>query len=249
VPIDNIVHGLVETGEPSEEELALMEGEDWTPVDLGATKEEAQRIAQEIIEQAEEEAKRSSQLIIKNAEMDAERLITDSRAKAQDEAENIKEEAYNEGYEHAIAEADKEAQKIIQEAEDIKTQAHEYRKELIASIEPEMIGLVTDILDKLIEVEKDVNPKAISVLIKQGLAKCSLTENIKVHVSKEDLPNVDEEAILSSLDTMALIQFIEDPTLQKGSCIIETDLGNIDCGLDTQYKELRRNLHYILKNR
>ena len=214
---------------------------------------EIRRQAENILKSAKEDAKAS-----------ADTIIAESLAKANDEAkaikdslieeannavELIKEQAKNEGYEAGINSAKDQAAAIVQEAEKIKEDAHVYKEELIKNIEPEMISLITSILDSLIGVEKELNPNIVSFLIKNGLEKVSINDDIIVHVSTEDFPHLDKNNILSSMETMVNVDFIEDPTLRKSSCIIETSLGNIDCSLDTQYQSLRKNLNYILKNR
>lgn len=211
--------------------------------------EEVKRQAQDIIEKAKAESQVLSDDIIQEAQEKAEIIRREAIEYANDRADEIRQQAYQEGYDSGITSAKEEADAIIASAEEIKFQAHIYKDELIQKIEPEMIELITSVLDSLVEAEKEINSDAISILIKNGLGRASSTDDIIVHVSAEDYPNIDEAMILSSMENMANVRFVEDPTLKNLDCIIETGLGNIDCGLDTQYKSLRKNLHYILKNR
>ena len=41
------------------------------------------------------------------------------------------------------------------------------------------------------------------------------------------------------------IELVEDFALQKGNCIIETDGGIFDCGLQTQMENLRKELQML----
>ncbi|MCL1996893.1 MAG: FliH/SctL family protein [Defluviitaleaceae bacterium] len=242
ITIGNIPEPLLyELPEDSEEDALPEE----PAIDLELIKREAEHIKK----MAAEEAQAHYDDIIQKAKNQAEKIKQDAIAHANNQAIDIKEKAQNDGYETGINSAKDEADQIVAQAEEIKAQAHIFREELIQEIEPEMIELVISILDSLIEVEKDINPEAISILIKNGLGKTSAIQDVAVHTSPEDYPSIDKAMILSSTQSMTDVQFVEDPTLKKLDCIIKTPLGSIDCGLDTQYKSLRKNLHYVLKNR
>ena len=214
-------------------------------IDLVAVRKEAEAIKNTM----KEEARAYSDDIIKKALEKAEKIKQEALDNANAKATEIKEQAQNDGYEAGINSAKDKAAEIVALAEEVKAKAHIYKEELIQGIEPEMIELITSVLDNLIEIEKEINPGAISILIKNGLGKTSTTQDIVVHTSPDDYPSIDKAMILSSAQSMTDIQFVEDPTLKKLDCIIKTPLGSIDCGLDTQYKSLRKNLHYILKNK
>lgn len=211
------------------------------------SEDEANAISKQIIENASLEAKS----IIDKAEEKAKEIIEDAEESGHKMSISIKNEAYKTGYDDGINKGYQEASAIREEAEVIKKEALEYRENLINKIEPEMIDLIIDIVNKLLSVEIKTNPKVISLLIKQGLSKSTLTEDISIHVSKDDYQSVlnSKDEIMASLDTMTDIKFIEDTTLKKSDCIIETGFGTIDCGLTTQYNELKKNLYYILGNR
>ena len=215
------------------------------PIDLEALRYEAELI----IANAEKKANKLSDEIISTARNQAKTFEHDTREKLKVEAEQVREEAKQQGYEQAIKEAQLEADGIIQEANDIKQDAINEKEEMLANVEPEMVNLMIDILDHLIGVEKETNKKTITTLIKSGLARANPSGKITIHVSPEDYPAVDKNDLFQELDTMAELEVIEDPSVRKAGCIIETEIGTIDSSLDTQYKALRKNLKYILKNR
>lgn len=208
---------------------------------------ESQVIAGQIIESANTRAK----AIIANAHKEVEDIMEDAKESAHKQAISIRENAYKEGYDDGVVKANALADTLKAEVEALKREGEQYCQDLIKQIEPDMIELIVDVLNKLLSTEIEFNHKVISVLIKQGLNKATLTEDVSVHVSKEDYPAVleSESEILASLDTMASVNFVEDPTLSKSDCIIETGFGSIDCSLSAQYDELVKNLYYILKNR
>ena len=211
---------------------------------------EALRIeAEGIIKNAKIQAEKESKIILHNAQLEADNLKENIVNTANSEASSIEKQAHEQGYVAGIEASKEQATIIVEEAEKIKEDAHSYKKQLIENLEPELISLMINILDDIIEIEKDINPQIISILIKQGISTLSGAEQIAVHVSPDDYENINREHILSNMETMAEVTFVEDPTLQKSGCVINTPLGSVDCGLDTQYIGLKRNLNYILRNR
>lgn len=206
--------------------------------------------ANETSERIKKKAKLEADNIILKAREDASNIIEDAKEDAYKEAVSIKDEAYKTGYDDGVKNANKIADSIKEESESIKKEALRYKEDLINKIEPDMIELIIDILDKLLWSEVNINPKVISTLIKQGLSDTTLTDNVSVRVSKEDYDFVlsSKEDIISLIGTAA-VDFVEDARLEKSDCIIETEFGSIDCSLNSQYEELKKNLYYILKNR
>jgi len=204
-----------------------------------------------IAAQIVEDAKTRAKLIISNAHKEVEDIIEDAKETAHKQAISIRENAYKEGYNDGVEKANELSDEMKAEVEVLRHEGEEYCQNLIRQVEPDMIDLIRDILDKLLLSEVKINPRVISILIRQGLSKATLTEDVSVHVSKDDYTSIIEfrDEILASLDTMVSIDFIEDPTLKKSDCVIETGFGSVDCSLSVQYTELKKNLYYILKNR
>ena len=214
-------------------------------IDLEAVHYEAELI----LANAEKKANDLSDEIIATARKQARQMEDDILNAARDEAEEIQEAAREAGYKEAIEAAQLEADGIIQEAQDIKQRGIEEKQAMIEALEPEMVEFMLEILDHLVGIEKETNAQAITTLVKTGLSRTNMSGKIKIHVSPADYPNVSKEDIFESLDTLVELELVEDPTIRKAGCIIETEMGNIDASLDTQYKGLRKNLQYILKNR
>jgi len=211
--------------------------------------EEIKQKANQIIEDAQNKALEDAKLVLVNANERAKKIIDTAIEEANAKVGEIEESARNKGYNEGIESAKSEAEVIVLDAENIKKEAHIYKEELIKGVEPEIIDMIVSTLDSLIGIEKDINKNVMSIIVKNAINKTGYVDNITVHISEEDYDNIDKDAVLSSLENRADVTFSKDVTLKKTDCIIETPLGNIDCSLDTQYTNLRRNLYYVLKNR
>ena len=213
-------------------------------------------------EDAEAKAMDAAARIINTAEMQAneilnrarmEALAVQSKIEAETQAEAAKilketeESAYNSGMSKAKAEGDK----IIAEANKILTDAKNQRQFLQETLEPDIVKIIIDISDKLIGNAKNLNPKTITYLVKQGFGVGVITGNVKILVSPADFDTVCEskDELLALTDGMANLDIVKDLSLNPLDCIIETSMGHIDCSLEGQYSSLKENLTYILQNR
>ena len=221
--------------------------------------DEDEQDIREFIEQQEEfseeevigYAKKKAEKIIEEAVSEADSIINNIRQLAAAEREDARREAANEGYQAGYAKSMEEAEEARQSADRVIEQAHELKAQIIAQAEPELIGLVSKLVQKLFLDEAEVNPKVIALLVKSGLSQTSLNGKMTVRVSPEDYGNLMEYRVemLAPFEGLADISFESDHTIRKNECIIDTDFGTVDCGLGIQSRELIKSLNYLLKNR
>ena len=88
----------------------------------------------------------------------------------------------------------------------------------------------------------------VANLLVNAMQNIENTRNFLVHVSKEDY-----EGVMTSRDRIRAeaggssvsVEFVEDATLSRSQCLIETENGIYDCSLDTQLSELSRKLKLL----
>ena len=232
-------------------------------IDVPAFEEEPINI-DEAEDEAEAEAKAMSAAarIISTAEMQANEIKNRARmealaiqskieAETKAEAERLLKETEESAYSAGMSKAKAEGDNIIEEANKILTDAKNQRKFLQDSLEPDIVKLIIDISDKLIGNAKDLNPKTITYLVKQGFGVGAISGDIKVFVSPVDFEEVvkSKDELLALTDGSANVDIVKDLSLNPLDCVIETSMGHIDCSLEGQYAALKENLTYILQNR
>lgn len=197
------------------------------------------------------EAELKANEIIESAQMEASQIILNANSEADTIRQNTFEESKDEGYKAGYDEAMAEVEALKNEALAIKQSAVDEKQELIDGVEPELINLVINVLDKIFKKSVDINPQIIIALIKEGISNATVTGDLFVHVSSDDYDTVvsNKKDILALTDGNTNIEIIKDLSLNKGDCIIETPFGNIDCSLERQFQGLKQGLYYILENR
>ena len=214
-------------GEDAENVSAILKAE---PIYEGPGQEELLAEAREQIAQMEAEAK---------ATLEAERRQVLDRAKQEGYAQG-----YQEGQQQGIAQA--ESAKQSYEAE--KKRLQDEYQQMISELEPQMIDTLTGIYEHVFQVEMASQRDLIVHILTAALSRIESARDFLVHISKEDYAYVSmrkREIQVNSMIGNANLEFIEDISLHKNECLIETEGGIFDCGLGTQLSELTRKLKLL----
>ncbi len=166
--------------------------------------------------------------ILREAEEKAEEI----RQTAETDAENLKNEAYRQGEETAL----NEFQQNLFESREI-------REKVWRETEKDLLRLSVRLAEKIIgrEIKKDT--KAIIDIVSTALQNARQQERLTVRVNPSDLPTVEKEKEkFSSGGRIQFVDFVADPRVSTGGCLIESEVGTIDARLETQLRVLERAL-------
>ena len=198
--------------------------------------QEIEEIRQQMLEEAQADI-----AIMKNQA--AEELARD-RSIAIEEA---KIQGYNEGMNRALVEIEEakrelEAQKNAQDAE---------YEELLFDLEPQFVRHITNIYEKVFQVDLSEEKSIVVNLLRNAMQRIEGSNNYLIHVSEDDYESVSEkrdELTCAAAATEVVVDIIEDITLRKGECYIETANGIFDCGIDTQLAAIKKKLMLLSYN-
>lgn len=172
---------------------------------------------------------------------DAKSQIGAMQMKAYEEA---KSQGYQEGERLGRQEADAQINEYLAKKKQLED---EYEKK-IEELEPEFIETLTGIYEHIFKVDLARYRDLVANLLVNAMQNIENTRNFLVHVSKEDY-----EGVMTSKDRIRAeaggssvsVEFVEDATLSRSQCLIETENGIYDCSLDTQLSELSRKLKLL----
>lgn len=177
----------------------------------------------------------------------ADAMIED--AKSQIGAMQMKayEEAKSQGYQEGERLGRQEADAQINEYLAKKKQLEDEYEKKIEELEPEFIETLTGIYEHIFKVELTRYRDLVANLLVNAMQKIENTRNFLVHVSKEDYEGVmtGKDRIRAEAGGSVSVEFVEDATLSRAQCLIETENGIYDCSLDTQLSELSRKLKLL----
>lgn len=215
------------------------------------TPQKATYLASEILEKANLEANE----IIDKAYIKKQQILNEANEQEKEVYEKARklgyDDGYNEGYDIGVVTAESSLDDLKQQANDELIQIEITKENLTYSVENDMVDLVNDIVKKLTYDALDLNPDLLAVLVKRGISNATIQDKVSIKVSEFDYDTVVEnkEKFTKLIDSSKEIEILKDFSLRKNDCLLETEFGNIDCGLDQELTSIKESLYFILNDR
>ena len=185
--------------------------------------------------------------ILANASAEADRILSEAR----DEAQRIKAaasaEGHNEGYEQGYNEAVSEFEQKKQELEEHENALRIEFDKKCEELEPMFIDTLTGIYEHIFHVRFDDDKQVIFYLIQDAVRTVDSSEAFIIHVSRDDygFVSMQRKELLSGISGAENAEIVEDISLKRNQCFIETGNGIFDCSLETQLSGLKRQLKLL----
>jgi flagellar assembly protein FliH len=118
------------------------------------------------------------------------------------------------------------------------------RESLLNNASQDMLRLVLTIARQIIHVELSVNSGIILATIERALQAAVRADAYHLRVNGEDLALVTEKKplFLARISGLQNITIEADPTVGRGGCRLESELGEVDATIESQLEVIRRTL-------
>ncbi len=206
------------------------------------TEEEAKNTAEEILQSAREEAERIRSV----AENDAAAIVKQAEEERiqilQDSSQEGREQGYQEGTEKARIEYEAQKEELNRQREEMELELKKQQEEM----EPKLVETILEVLSSVTHLMAENKKDLILTIVNSALEGIDVSKNYIIRVCHEDavfLRNNRDK--LNTGETDAEFEIVEDPAMKKNQCIIDTELGFIDCGLDLQLEELSEDIRLL----
>lgn len=200
--------------------------------------------ASALVEQAQAEAAE----LVANAKNQADTIVSEAIEQAENTKKNVLEEARMLGYREGINRANKEVEQLKAELQEKERRMKEEYEAQMQSMEADLVEVLTGIYEHIFQVEFSSQREVLVHLISATMRKSDSSRSFIIHVSKDDYPFVSmqkKQLMASVAGINSNVEIIEDMTLARTECLIETDGGIFDCGLGTQLGELSKKLKLL----
>ena len=185
--------------------------------------------------------------IIEEARLQAEQIIADANKNADAAFEEAKQNGYYEGNEKAQEEMNiKQAQLEVEFDNKRKELEKEYNN-LKESIEPELVEVITDVFRKVTGVVAEDNQEIILHLINDVMHNADGSRDYVIKVSPDDYKFLvnNQGKIYCAMSREVNIDIVEDATIERNQCMIETNTGIFNCSLDIELNNLIKNIKLL----
>ena len=201
----------------------------------------AQDEAKEILEQARSEADG----ILTEARAEAEKIRREVKAQAEAEKMQVIDRAKQQGYSEGLAKAQAHENAMEQEYLERARALEDAYQQQVDILEPRFVDTITGIYEHIFNVELSSCREILTYLIATVLHNLEGSRSFIIHVSKDDYAYVSmqkKQMLAGVVSENTSVDVVEDLTLSKNDCMIETENGIFDCGLGTQLSELKKRL-------
>lgn len=260
---NEIANQLVEAEEKAEharvaaieraKRLAQME-EDGVEVPEGVEPEEFSALADTLMEEAEEytqtaeeiiaSANEEAEAILNNARLEADSILNKAELDADTMKTLARQDGEKEGYNDGIQQAASEMAQKQAELDEYVQSMQEMFSQKEVSLSRDVVNLCCDVFERVFGAQLSGRKDVLFHLIDNCLMNIEPSHQMQIKVNDENVAFLREKKseILERVGSEVTLDIISDPLLSDSGCIIETDGGLFDCGIDTELDELIRNI-------
>ena len=192
-------------------------------------KSQAQKEAQDIVEKAKAEA----QDIISNAKIEEKSIF-----------EKSKNDGFKAGHEEGYKAGNEEAQRLVERIHKMIEAVQAKRQEILDNTEQQIVNLVILIARKVVKIMSENQKSVIMSNVFQALKKVKGSGDVTLRVNLADVKLTTEHIkdFIRQVENIKNISVVEDSSVEKGGCIVETDFGAIDARISSQLNELETQI-------
>jgi flagellar assembly protein FliH len=196
--------------------------------------------AQVIRQQAQDEATK----ILADAESRAAEIVAESRAKLDVQLKEGYDDGYKKGQEAGFREGNLEAQRLTDRLHTIIERMMDKRQEILAETEQQIVDLVLLMTRKIVKVISENQRNVVVSNVVQALRKVKGRGEVIIRVNLNDVAMTTQHIkdFLSAAENIKNITVVEDSTVDRGGCVIETDFGSIDAKIVSQLNEIEQRI-------
>jgi flagellar assembly protein FliH len=225
---------------------------------IEAAQAEAETIKKDAERAAFDEVKRKNnqaQKIRQEAEDEAKGIIEEARKKAQeleaeiqDKVDKHEKEAFAKGHaegrEEGFQEGRGEVERLVESLQKIISAAIDKRNQIIQESETQVINLVLLIAKKVIKVISENQRNVVINNVVQALRKLKSRGDVVIRVNLADVELTSEHIndFMKMVENVKSVTVLEDSSVDRGGCIIETDFGQIDARISSQLHEIEEKI-------
>ena len=264
-----VVNGIMEEVPPDSGEAVIVEEDRVERSALEVAEAEVKKLRSELkfseenLAQSREECK-DLRLRMQSEREALDKERNDFRANSAKEAEETRETARAEGreqgheagYSEGLAKAEADMRREYEEKfSQALTLLNEMANSLSASREfltrghsSQLIRLWEAMLRRMLVTSVELDPRVIERVVHEILKRISDRERIIVYLNPEDVAMIEEskESLIDSIRGVKFFELMSDDHVDKGSCLIETNLGIYDARWRTQLEQISSEIQSLL---
>ena len=172
------------------------------------------------------------------AESEAEQIILRARKLAVE----IETEARENSGRLVAAEVEKEVARTVdpwhEQLSDTLAEIGVLRAAITTRAERELVRLAIEIAKKVVHREVTIDNEIVMTLARIGISRMHNRVAATIHLHPDDFAYVT--AHRDTLDAGHALELVEDRSIGRGGCLVQTEMGDVDTRIEQQFAEIER---------
>jgi len=211
---------------------------------------EANSLKSEFIHDLEQQRDKANTPATQEKEDD---LLADAMQKMKEEAEKTQEEAQQRGFEEGQEKGFKAGEQKVKEHFESSLKAlkilieqlSEAREKTYPLLEREMVEMVTTLAGKVVRTELASRENGIREIVHMAVESVLDRESLVIKIHPDDRKELEDygQELIQLFHEIKNVEFQSHASVKRGHCIVESNFGTVEAGLDHLDEHIQRVLH------
>ncbi len=194
-----------------------------------------------------EDAKAEAERILASAKAEALKIADDAHKEAEMLFEQKKVEGYNTGASQLKSEIEAERADIQEELARYKQQLLEEHDSKMQTMEADIVDAMITVFNRVFDIQFDNKKKILLHLINNTLMNVEVGKEFHIRVSEANYKFIESHIgdIKEKIGNDIVVEIVNDMTLGPEDCVIETEFGVFNCGIDMELANLEKDIRSL----
>lgn len=204
---------------------------------------EPQITPEELLEQARKEA----ETILATAKAEALKIADDAQKEAEMLFEQQKIEGYNAGASKMQEDLENEKTRMQEELIQLKHKLKSDHEAKMASMESDIVDAIVAVFNRVFDIQFDNKKQILLHLVNNTLMNVEVGKEFHIRVSEANYKFIESRIgdIKEKIGNDINVEIVNDMTLGPEDCIIETESGVFNCGIDMELANLEKDIRSL----
>lgn len=182
--------------------------------------------------------------VLAKAKAEAERIVQDAKDEEQRIFDKSQKDGFDKGHEEGYKNGNEEAERLVERLHKIINSVQEKRQDILDNTEQQIVDLVLLMTRKVVKIMSENQKSVIMANVVQALKKVKGRGDVTLRVNLADVKLTTEHVkdFITQVENIKNISIVEDSSVDRGGCIVETDFGAIDARIASQLSELETKI-------
>ncbi|MBR4385781.1 MAG: flagellar assembly protein FliH, partial [Treponema sp.] len=182
--------------------------------------------------------------VVANAKAEAERILENAHNEEQRIFDKSQKEGYDKGHEEGYQTGNAEADRLVERLHKIIDSVQDKRQDILDNTEQQIVDLVLLMTRKVVKIMSENQKSVIMANVVQALKKVKGRGDVTLRVNLADIKLTTDHVkdFINQVENIKNISIVEDSSVDRGGCIVETDFGAIDARIASQLSELETKI-------